>query len=288
MVIIVGCLALAVYTRSLCPVWEGGSAKYFWTTSINEPGLFIANVWHFFFSLNKGLLAYCPVIILCLLSIKTAHKVQPRIVWFAVATLAGLVIGFAFVWQWSEETWGPRYLLATVAPLIICFAASRGPIPVRLRKKLALAILAAVGFFIAFLGTFFYYGLMPAAAGKVGQATLEDYQSNPNWNQIRFDWQLMKAWARQTPPGQATWPPPPHYWFGKPADAPELKTVDLHDYATPQPQMVRGWEVRRQGGGWPAWFLTMILMAIGLLLLIYVGYQARKRDSSNRTREAGF
>ena len=159
-------------------------------------------------------------------------------------TLGGLIAGFSITRMWADETWGPRYLHATIAPLVLCLAAAKSAMEFRWKRELLTAALLVLGIAFSLLGSFFPYVSLHNAATQSSQATLEALQYNPDWNHLRFNWQLMKVWVRGSFGDSAKtelWPPSPHWWFTKPDDAPQEKTADLRASARPQPLLAQVW-----------------------------------------------
>jgi hypothetical protein len=253
-----------------------GSTEYFFSLLADSPVTMAMHAFSYFGSPNKSLLIYAPVVALSLAGLREAYRAQPRVVVFALLALAGQIGGFSLVYLWAEETWGPRYLHAAVAPLVIALAASRTTVRFEWRKQLPLLALAIVGLAVSFLGSFFAYTPLHIAAIKSGQSSLEALQYDLRWNHVRFNLKLMQIWAsaRWSPITEAqSWPPALHWWFERPTDAPQEKTVDLREMASPQSILVRGWgeaisipkqyyRVLRFG------LLTSLLMSLGLFWVV--------------------
>jgi hypothetical protein len=222
----------------------GGDVGYALGLVVDHPLTAALHAFSYFGSPNKSLLIYAPVTGLSLLALPRAYRAHPRVVIFAALTLAGLVGGFSALYMWAEETWGPRYPHAAIAPLVISFAAARAAVPFHWRREVPLLAAMSIGTAVSFLGAFFYYGILHNAAIDSSQATLETIQHDPRWNHARFNLKLLQVWRSQRSgrEGEAEqWPPPPHWWFERPADAPPDKTVDLRELAVPQPVLFQEW-----------------------------------------------
>jgi hypothetical protein len=181
-----------------------------------DPASFLINVTGCFGSPSKGLAVFAPVCLLALFSLPQACVSHRRLAWFALLTLVGLTGGFSLLRNWSDETWGPRYLHAAIAPLLLCYAAAAGDRIMRARWAAPLAAAASIGLVISSLGALFYYGSLHGAIGKAGQSTLEALQSDPVWNHYRFNARLLGIWVSRLgePPSPYLWTPS-HQWFDR-------------------------------------------------------------------------
>ncbi len=285
-VIIIVLYELSAYTRHLSPTWSAGTLNTFRVFSAGGPVKTAFNALALVGSANKGLLVYCPVLIIALLGLRTAYSKNAQLVIFASLTLAGLVGGCSLIFFYADETWGPRYLHSAIAPLFICLAASKQSIRFRLRKELPLITLAVLGVAISFLGAFYYYGAMHQAATRTGQDTIEALQNDPNWNHIRFNLLLLQVWNRGgTEP--APWAPTRHWWYEQPPDAPPLKTINLRDLAAPQPSLVRGWAVEKSGSYGVVWYVYLGSFLLGIPLLVWLGFVAWRQEVVNGKAKLG-
>lgn len=239
-------MAVYVLNYRLKTAWwtanGSGSTRYFLEMLVTDPLVVVLQAFSYFGAANKSLLIYAPVTALCLWSLPRAYRVNPALVIFTLLVLGGLVGGFALMKVWTEETWGPRYLHSAIAPLVVCLAASRRGEPFYWRREKLLWATGFTGVAVSLLGVLFFYGQLHKAASDAGQATLEALQYDPRWNHVRFNWQLLQLSAKQRG-GQSgqpqPWPPPPHWWFERPADTQPEKTVDLRAYARLQPLALR-------------------------------------------------
>lgn len=222
--------------------WVKGDAGlgYFKSLLVGDVTMAVLQAFSYFGSVNKSLFLYCPALLLSFLALGRAYRRQPKIVIFALLALGGMVGGFSITRMWAEETWGPRYLHLAIAPLLLCLAAAKPASEFFWRKEITLLALLAIGFWVSLLGSLFPYTVLHKAAIQSSQSTLEKIQHDPRWNHIRFNWQLLKVWAGAVSQ-PASWPPPPRWWFVKPNDAPEDKTVDLNEFANPQPLLAQRW-----------------------------------------------
>jgi hypothetical protein len=238
--------ALNNYTRA--KHWAGveaGATSPFFEWLADNPLLMLFHAFSYFGSVNKSLLIYAPAVALSLISLKRAYSKHARLVIFSLLTLFGLLGGFSLLYMWAEETWGPRYLHSAVAPLILCLASAVSDKPFRWRREILLLAVMVLGVAVSFLGSLFYYGKLHEAATQSLHSTLEEIQHDPALNHLRFNFELLKVWSRGRlgqPDRPEPWPPSRHWWFSRPLDAPPEKTIDLREYANPQPLLANGWK----------------------------------------------
>ena len=262
--IVGGVFALGGWTRSFFWAKQGGGEAMFVSPRflIEGPIDFLINLWGLLTSANKGLAIYAPLAALGLLGMRRAFRAEPRLAVFALLALGGTAGAISMLRVWAEETWGPRYLHCAIGPLALCLAAAIGRVRLDRPVRVVLAGAFAMGLTVSFLGASFYYGLLQAAATRANLCTLENLQFDPHLNHVKFNAALLAIWARGRL-GQedraAPWPREPFWWFEAPADAPAAKTVDLREYAAPQPIWTRGW---RSAGAFPK------MRAAALLLLV--------------------
>ena len=70
--------------------------------------------------------------LIALLALEPILKEKSALAIFTLLTLAGLVGGHALLTGYTEEeTWGPRYLHSSIAPLILCIGWTRDRLGLR-------------------------------------------------------------------------------------------------------------------------------------------------------------
>lgn len=269
-----GFWAFNAWTRTF--FWDryGGNAAFLRHWLVRDPLAFATNLWLFFFSPNKGLFVFAPIAAVALWGVRRLEREDRPLAVFALLTLLGLSGGFSLLKVWSDETWGPRYLHAAIAPLALCIAAAKKNRSVPLRREPGLAAAAALGFGISLLGALFYYGSLKNCADAAQQSTLESYQSDPVWNPIRFDLRLFRAWAT----GEGAQWAPEHTWYWKvPAGTGPVAEIDLRPMAGPQPILLGGGSPGRRGSRARA--ACAASLATGIAALI-IGFRLGSRISS--------
>src|SRR6266404_3965494 len=272
------------HSRSLSATTQSGALGVLKTFGIRNPLFFFVNMYSLTVSINKGLIIYCPPILLALIALHRVHRESPRLAIFAGLALLGLMAGSSLLWCWSDETWGPRYLHAAIAPLLVSFAVTKKAVQFRFRKEIPLLVLVSLGVAVSFVGSLFYYGTLQRVATQTSQATIENFEYNPNWNHIRFNAKLLRLWFRGQTNGHLNeiepWPPVQTRWypFGGEGSYVETKQVSLGDYAIPQALML-------QDSPGPHSLLSRLYRAsfvmslfLGSLMLVWAGRNALRED----------
>jgi len=225
--------------------FPGGSIKYFLNVLVDSPLTAIAQALSFFGSVNKSLLLFAPVVALSLLRLPQTYRAQPYLVTFALLVLGGLVGGHSLVMVWAEETWGPRYLHSAIAPLVICLASAWNDDSKKWRgEKFLLPATALLGLLINLPGVLVPYTSLHLATIRSEHSTLPALQYDPRFNHVRFNYHLLQIWLATKAGGAQQpvwWPPPTRWWFERPAALPAEQTVDLREWALPQPVLLKAW-----------------------------------------------
>jgi len=272
------------HSRSLSATTQSGALGVLKTFGIRNPLFFFVNMYSLTVSINKGLIIYCPPILLALIALHRVHRESPRLAIFAGLALLGLMAGSSLLWCWSDETWGPRYLHAAIAPLLVSFAVTKKAVQFRFRKEIPLLVLVSLGVAVSFVGSLFYYGTLQRVATQTSQATIENFEYNPNWNHIRFNAKLLRLWFRGQTNGHLNeiepWPPVQTRWYPVGGEGPyvETKQVSLDDYAIPQAMMLQNWpgpHSLRLRLYRASFFVSLLL---GSLMLVWAGRRALRED----------
>ncbi len=261
--------------------WErfGGTGAYlrgFRARSVVAPLLHLVG---FIGSPNKGLLVFAPVAVVALVRLPAAWRRNRPVAVFAVLSVAGLAGGFSLLDLWAEDTWGPRYLHAAIAPLVLSLAASYAP--GRRAGRPALVLSAAAGLAVSILGVLFYYGAMGGVAMGTTDVFLETYQGDPLWNHVEFNARLAEAWIRRET-GHDRGPAfvaAGHNWnFRSPGQVPNWKPVDVRPFAVPQPLILRGRVIRPEDR--PVRIFAGLCLLGGLAFLVQTAIRASRPSSA--------
>ena len=250
--------------------WHGSAGLF--AVSHTTPIMSVLNVFNLFLSLNKGLLIYCPILVLALANLGRAWAKDRRVVVFALVALTCNVLALASLFAWADEVWGPRYLCANVAPLMVCLGAAKGAESFRWRREWAIVPLMIWGFAVSALGALFYYHDLHIVAIQAQAVTLEDLLHQMEWNPIRFDSELLRLWLDKEVLNKTVdqpWPPKGHLW---PERIPRAITpVDLAPYAHPQGFVFHARERWRTWRGRIEWGVCFAAFPIGVALLLRTG-----------------
>jgi hypothetical protein len=261
--------ALNTWTR--IRFWRG-AFRIDWLVA--GPMDFLLQVWSALLSVNKGLLVFCPLLIAAILCLDVAFSRHRRLVTFAVLVLAGPLLGTCLLVYWSDETWGPRYLHSSVAPIVLCLAVAKAGRPFGVRREMPLLSLGAAGAVIALLGSLFWYGYLFQAAGPALLSTIENYQYDIDFNHIRFNAQLARVWLDgDRTAGQDLWPPRQRIWYPKNTTPPRFRPrrqVRLGPFAIPQPALLAPEPPLPRG----VWLTALVLGTAGVGWLVWFVWRA--------------
>jgi len=254
-------------------IWHGASGLFAWSRT--TPIMAVLNVPSMFLSINKGLLIYSPILLLSLAGLKATYQAEPRLAIFALLALGGIVCGIGITFYWADECWGPRYLCASVAPLVVCLGAAKGHFEFHWRKQIPLLILMTLGVCVSALGALFYYHDLHVAAMRAQPLTIEDLLHQVEWNPIRFDAQLLRLWVQNRILGKHVdeyWPPPGHDWTLHKASP--ITPVNLRPIAVPQGFI---FEPKKHWSSWPdriKWSVCCLSLVLGVVVLVALGRQS--------------
>jgi hypothetical protein len=190
----------------------------------------------------KGLFIFAPILIAALWAIPRAFRVNRDVVVFATLVLASTMAFLSILVAPYDDTWGPRFMHVTIAPLLLCVAAAWPSLQWKVYAPLA--VLVALGVVVSFLGSFFYYGTRRLVSEDARQHTMEWLTGDNVWNEVAFNARLFEVW-RQGGTGPALWTPS-HIWvWTPPPDDRAWPTLDLRLRAQPQSHMFHHWSRRR-------------------------------------------
>jgi hypothetical protein len=229
---------------------------------------YFINMIGIFGSPTKGLLVYCPILLASLVAVPRAFRSHRQLAIFAVL-ITTCTIGFTSILiNPGADGWGPRYLHATVAPLILCIGAAWPTFS--WRRNAPLVVLSVIGLAISVLGAFYYYGVRDFAMKATDQNTVEWEDGDLVWNPITFHARLFRVWLHASGSAPVLWTPKHTWQWTAPPDAKPWKSIDLRDYCQPQSFMVRFWHAPKNGIVLRIFATYVSSLVLGVLMLAWV------------------
>lgn len=262
---------------------RGGGTASLRSWLIDSPLQFYVNIIGIFGSPTKGLLVYCPILLVSLVAVPRAFQSNRHIAIFAVLTTVCTIAFISIITNPGSDGWGTRYLHATIAPLILCIGAAWPKFS--WRSHAVLVVLAAIGLAISFLGAFYYYGVRDFAAKATSQNTVEWEDGDIVWNPVTFHARLFRVWLHEPGSGPVLWTPKHIWMWTVPPDAMSWKSIDLRDYCQPQSFMVRFWHVPKNGVVLRIFATYVSSMVLGVVMLAWVVLRTLSEQRADRARE---
>jgi len=209
----------------------GGGAVNLQNWMIETLFQYPANVFGLFGSPSKGLFLFAPILVLSIWAVPRLFHTRRDLAMFAGLATACTVAFLAILISPYDETWGPRFMHGTIAPLLVCIGAAWPRMTWRFGS--VLTVLGALGVGVSFLGAFFFYGQRAQVAEAAGQNTMEWLTGDNVWNEVFMDAQMFRVWLKggDVPAlfsAKHIWA-----WTAPPGAAP-WKEVDLRSFAQPQ------------------------------------------------------
>ncbi len=177
-----------------------------WTTAaraalVESPVVWLIHLHGFLLSLNKGLLLFAPLALIGLWRAFRGAVDDRRVAAFALLAASSLALPYAALTQWSDASWGPRHLLAALAPALLALALSRAERARRGGHRRWILGAVAVGLAVNTLGTAVpqeaLAGLSPLASLPQAEKSLA-LQFDPRFNHPRVNAALLGEWVRAT------------------------------------------------------------------------------------------
>ena len=244
---------------------------------------YFVNVIGIFGSPTKGLFVYCPILLASLAAVPRAFRSNRNLVIFALLLTACTIAFTSILINPGADGWGPRYLHATVAPLILCIGVAWPTFS--WRRNALLVALAAVGFAISLLGAFYYYGQRDFAMKAAEQNTVEWEDGDLVWNPITFHARLFRVWLHEPSPGPVLWTPNHNWQWTPPHGSKPWITIDLRDYCQPQSFMLRFWHVPKNGVLLRIFAMYLFSLVLGILMLGWVVLRTVKEQRAEPVGE---
>jgi hypothetical protein len=247
--------------------WGSRAAAHLGAWLIDTWLQYFINVIGIFGSPTKGLFVYCPVLLGSLFAVPRAFRSHRELAIFALLITICTIAFTSILINPGADGWGPRYLHASVAPLILCIGAACSTFS--WRRSAVLIVLSVIGVAVSFLGAFFYYGVRDSATKATDQNTVEWQDGDLVWNPITFNARIFRVWLRNSPT-PVLWTPKHSWQWTAPPDVMPWKSIDLRDYCQPQSFMVRFWHIRKNGIVLGIFAIYVFSLGLGVLMLIWV------------------
>jgi hypothetical protein len=262
-----------------------GANQYWGSRGAGHLGAWVIDTWLQYFinaigifgSPTKGLFVYCPILLAILLAAPRAFRSHRQLTIFALLLTACTIAFTSIIINPGADGWGPRYLHATVAPLILCIGAAWPTFS--WRQNAPLVALSAIGIAISFLGAFYYYGQRDFAMKAADQNTVEWEDGDLVWNPITFDARLFRVWLLNSGSAPVVWTPKHTWQWTPPPDVMPWKTIDLRDYCQPQSFMLRFWHVSKNGTVLRVFAVYLLSLVLGVVMLAWVALRCARAES---------
>lgn len=162
-----------------------------------SPVDWLVHVHGFLLSLNKGLVLFAPLVLIGLWRAFRGAVTDRRAGRFALFAAASLIVPFAGLDSWSDAAWGPRPLLAALAPALLALALSRTERARRGGHRRWILGAVVCGLVVNTLGTAIPQTALADVANLAGiprsQMNLA-LQHDPAWNHPRVNAALLGVW----------------------------------------------------------------------------------------------
>ena len=226
-----------------------------------SPIEWLIHVHGFLLSLNKGLVLFAPLVLIGLWRAFRGAVTDRRTGRFALFAAASLIVPFAGLEQWCDASWGPRHLLAALAPALLAVALSRTERARRGGHRRWIIAAVICGLAVNTLGTAIPQTALADLAGQSrsepGVALLFD----PAWNHPRVNAALLGVWLVAHLP----FIPPP----------PALAESKVTAAALPGPVLLRVFDAGERAALSPLALLLAFTGALGWGLLVLVRHAGK-------------
>jgi len=233
----------------------------------SSPFDWLVHVHGFLLSLNKGLLLFAPLVLVGLWRSfrgTVSNRLAGR---FALFAAASLIVPFAGLERWSDASWGPRPLLAAIAPALLALALSRTERARRGGHRRWIIAAVLCGLAVNTLGTALPQTALADVAELAGiphPATSGELRQDPAWIHPRVNATLLGVWLVARLP----FLPAPDASF-----APAVER--LAALALPGPVLLRVCDAGERAALLPMALVLAFLGTLGWTLLVLVRHAAR-------------
>lgn len=192
-----------------------------------------------FFSVNKSIFLYCPMLIITLFYWKKFFLHHKETALFILLSFAGIFLLRAPFDYWADEFWGIRYFVPIMGllhlPLIHAFEKKLSPV-----KISAFVILGLTAIYVQILGTTYSYSKQMEILSSADLDTLYNIQYEPRLSSIRIHHALLTSFITKKDKELAY---KEYSWktrlSGKPDELYKDISIDLKDFNTPDIVWIR-------------------------------------------------
>lgn len=230
----------------------------------DSPVDWLVHVHGFLLSLNKGLLLFAPLALMGLWRAFRGTVAERRTGRFALFAAGSLIAPYAGLERWSDASWGPRPLLAALAPALLALALSRTERARRGGHRRWILAAVVFGLAVNTLGTAVPQEALASRPGLPREGASVALQFDPAWNHPRVNAALLGRWvwatlAAATPPQSTA--------------APTSATAATR--ILPSPVLLRVFDSTEGAALRPVALLLALAGALGWALLVLVRHAAR-------------
>jgi len=226
-----------------------------------SPIEWLIHVHGFLLSLNKGLVLFAPLVLIGLWRAFRGAVTDRRTGRFALFAAASLIVPFAGLEQWCDASWGPRPLLAALAPALLALALSRTERARRGGHRRWIIAAVACGVAVNTLGTAIPQEALADLAGQARTVTSGALLFDPTWNHPRVNAALLGVWLVAHLP----FIPPPAV----------LAESRVAAAALPGPVLLRVFDAGERAASLPLALLLAFIGTLGWSLLVLVRHAGR-------------
>ena len=238
--------------------WSLDRQAIAWASS---PVDWLVHVHGFLLSLNKGLLLFAPLVLIGLWRSFRGTVSDRTVGRFALFAAASLIVPFAGLETWSDASWGPRALLAAMAPALLALALSRSERARRGGHRRWIIGAVVCGLAANTLGTAIPQTALADLAAQAGTETRDALLFDPAWNHPRVNAALLGVWLVA------------HLPFLPPPEA--LAASNVAAAARPGPVLLRVFDAGERAALFAPALLLTFAGALGWGLLVLVRHAGK-------------
>jgi hypothetical protein len=247
-------LPLGLYRVGSGAFWRGIPAAL-----VDSPIEWMVNIHGFLLSLNKGLVLFAPLALIGLWRAFRGATIEPLAGRFALYAAASLVLPHAALVRWSDAAWGPRHLVAALAPALLALALSQSERARRGGHRRWILLAVGLGLAVNSLGTAIPQEALADIVRLPAEEELVALQFDPRFNHVRWNAAALTGWLRVAP---------------MLASAGDAATVPGAVAVRPGPLLLGALDARERHRHLPMFWLYLAAGAAGWTLLILARHAA--------------